>query len=383
MNTSKLGRAAAMLTVSIALIGAGSGVASAATPTPPATLTPPPAAAVKSRVGSSLGIGFFNNSSYNLVLQSVSGPNEGVPANGSVLTSGKGSQDFEVTFRAAKTTTVSAQYAARDHTGATVGTVTVNFSVDALAARSVTQSSTLPVQTAYVGAGNWELEDSTATTSTIDASDPTANTVVQQYCNDANNSATCTFTPAGNAKTTQSALLASGYTQSGGDGDSSTISVSDGYDSGASVNTGGSVTAGLKLGKVFSISIEEAYGQTLSFDTTFSASESIDVPPGDTGYIWGKVPVVQYTGTMKVVVGNTTWDITNMVLTSPDPSRALSSFTTTTVEGYYPIGKPSQPPAGSVSTGHRSHRHPGCRRVAGKACRAGHGDGRHHHDLPR
>lgn len=355
MITNKLGRAVAMLTVSVGLVGAGCGVASAAPP------THPPKAAVRGSVGSSLGIGFYNNSSYNLVLQSVSGPNEGVPSVGTTLTSGKGLQDFEVTFRAAKTTTVTAQYAAKDNTGATVGTATVSFSVDALGARSVTGSSALPVKTDYVGGGNWELEDSTATTTTIDASDSVASTVVQQYCNDSDNSATCTFAPASNVKATESALVASGYTDPGGDGSPSTISVSDGYDSGASVNTGGSVSAGLKLGKVFSLSIQEAYGQTLAFDTTFSASEAIDVDPGDTGYIWGNVPVIKYTGTMKIVVGNTTWNITNMVLTSPDTSRALSSFITETLPGYYPIGKPSQPPTNGATSGHHGHGHPGHR----------------------
>ena len=367
MTSNGFSRAAAVLTASAALVALGCGVASAATTMPPSR------AAVTRTVGSSLGIEFFNNSSYNLMLQSVSGKNQGVPPVGGVLTSGKGSQDFEVTFVAAHTNTVTAVYAAQNDTGTTVGTVTVKFSVNALGARSVTGSSSLPLQTAYVGDGNWELEDSTPTTHNIDATDPSANTVVQQYCNDANNSAQCTFKPATNVKSTQSALLVSGYTEPGGDGTPGTISVETGYDQGSEVNTGGSVTAGLKLGKVFSVSIEEAYGHDLAFDTNFTASEAIDVNPGYTGYIWGQVPVIKYTGTMKVVVGNTTWNIANMVLTSPDPSSALSRFVTGTYQGLYPIGRPDTPPAGTgTGTGTGAGQHPG-------HCRPGHHPRHHGH----
>ena len=59
-------------------------------------------------LGSSTGVHLYNNSVDKLVLTAVSGSNEGVPQTGSVLTSGVGYQDFEVTFRAAKSTTVTA-----------------------------------------------------------------------------------------------------------------------------------------------------------------------------------------------------------------------------------------------------------------------------------
>ena len=90
-----------------------------------------------------------------------------------------------------------------------------------------------------------------------------------------------------------------------------------------------------------------AYNETLAFDKTFTANESLPVDPGYTGYIWGEVPVIQYTGTMKIVVGNSTWIIDDMIVTSPDSSRTVTAFDTGTYAGYYPIGRPSQPPSSS------------------------------------
>jgi hypothetical protein len=347
MKLNRLGKGTSIAAAAGILIGLSSGVAAAAAPTASGT------AASETAVGtpmSSLGIGLYNNSADNLVLQSVSGDNEGVPSAGTSLISGQGDQDFEVTFRAAKTTTVTATYSVQDDTGTALGTATIKLSVDAMAARDVSGSfkandnTTLPLTTAYANNGNWQVEDSSPTTNNVNATDPEANTLVAQYCNDANDSATCTFTPSGHISTTQSELLVSGYTQTGGDNDPSTISLSSGYDDQTSVNTGTALTATMKLGNVLSVAISSAYNQTLAFDNTFTASESIAVNPGSTGYIWGQVPVIQYTGAMKIALGNTTWNIADMVVTSPDSTRTLTGFTTGTFKGYYPIGKPSQPP---------------------------------------
>lgn len=340
-------RSMSVLVATSVLIGLGAGVASAATPASTVTTAGPLTGLAKT----SLSIPLYNNSSDNMVLQSISGDNAGVPAVGSALVSGNGDQDFEVVFRAAKTTTVTAQYGMQDDTGATVGTATVGFAVDALGARAVsgsfktTDGASMPFKTDYVGNGAWEVENASSTTNTIHATDPQANVLVQQYCNNANNSAVCTFTPAAQIPTTAPRLLASGYTQTGGDNEPSTVSVSAGYDDQTSTNTGASVTATMKLGGVLSLGVSQAYNQTLAFDKTFTAGESIPVNPGFTGYIWGQVPVVQYTGTMKIVVGNTTWNIDDYIVTSPDASRPLTSFTTGTYQGYYPIGEPDQAPA--------------------------------------
>lgn len=296
---------------------------------------------------SSLSIPLYNNSSYTMVVQSVSGDSAGVPELGTVLLSGKGSQDYEVVFRAAKTTTVTAQYQLQNPAGDTMGTGTIKLSVNAVGSRSVSSSYTSGVglKTEYVGNGAWEVEDSAAVTHTLDATDPQAATVVQQFCNDANNSAVCKFDSARKTSTTQQKLLVSGYTQTGGDGEPSEISVSSGYESQATVTTGTAVSASLKLGGILTVGVKQGQDEELEFATVFTAADNLDVDPGDTGYIWGAVPVNLYSGTMTVDVGNTTWVINNFTVTSPDPKTPLSKFVSGTFHGYYPIGHPDQPPA--------------------------------------
>ena len=104
----------------------------------------------------------------------------------------------------------------------------------------------------------------------------------------------------------------------------------------------------MKLGQVLSVGVSQTYSQTLAFDHTFTASESQQVDPGYTGYIWGQVPVIQYTGTMTISVGNTTWNITNFTVSSPDSTRALAQFVPLSYLGDFPIGTPDQPPASSI-----------------------------------
>lgn len=365
MKLNTFGRRVSMLALTGTLIGIGCGVAAAATPPTsgpqphlnPATPARIAAVAPVTLAKSTLSIGLWNNSSYNLVLQSATGDNGGVPANGSMLTSGQNRQDFEVVYRALKSsTTVTATYLVEDDTGSIVGTAVVNLSTGLGGTRSVgatfasVPGDTLALKTNYIGNGDWEVEDSASTTTNIDATDPTATTVVQQFCNNANNSAVCTFTPASKTptKATPWALLASGYNEPGSGG-TSTISVSSGYDDQTSVNTGNSMTATMKIGGVLSIGVSKATGQTLSWDKTFSSSQSLDVAAGNTGYIWGQVPSLQYTGTMKVQVGNTTWNITNFTVTSPDPNGVLSIYHSGSWSGDYTKGMPSQPPADATA----------------------------------
>lgn len=352
MKLHGFGKTAAVLLTTGAVLGLGTGVACAATPqvAHSATVT---TAANDSLGKTSIGIWLYNNSSDNLVLQSVTGDNAGVPTVGSDLSSGVGHQDFEVVFRAAKTTTVTATYQVQDETGADLGTATVQFWDNAVGMSGAsgsfraTDGTSLPLKTEYIGStGNYEVVDSTAVTHTVDAATSQAGDLVQRYCNDANNSAVCTFKPTSKTptSTTVEKLLVSGYTPSDSKSPS-VISVSAGYDDQTSTTVGGAVSASMKLGKVLSAGVSQAYSQTLAFDQTFTASESYQVDPGYTGYIWGYVPVLEYTGTLTIQVGNTTWDITNFTVTSPDSTRSLSDFHPQSYLGDYPIGTPDQPPA--------------------------------------
>ncbi|WP_080793648.1 hypothetical protein [Corynebacterium pacaense] len=295
---------------------------------------------------SSLSIPLYNNSPYVMVLRSVSGDNAGVPQPGTILDPGQGYQDFEVVFRAAKTTTVTAVYDLVDTTGINRGSATIKLSVNAMGARSVSSSYSAGVglQSNYVGNGAWEVESSTHTEQTIDATDAQAATLVQRFCTSTNNSASCAFKVNTKAPSTQEKLLASGYMLPG-DGESGSVSLSSGYESEVSVTTGTSVSAGLKLGDILSASISEDHESELSFSEVFHAEQEVTVAPGDTGYIWGAVPMITYTGAMTINVGNTTWTINNFAVNSPDIHTPLSRFTTTTYHGDYPIGRPDSPPA--------------------------------------
>jgi hypothetical protein len=337
-----------------ALVGVGVGVAYAA-PAPAVSAMHRAAAARDPRVGSptsSTGIHLYNNSFDKLTLTGVSGDSEGVPSIGSVLAPGVGFQDFEVTFRAAKSTTVTANYDVFNATNLKLGTSTIKLSNNEWDDTSVhgtftaTDGSTLPLKTGSDN-GGFQVEGNDTTQIDVDASSTTASDLVNNYCNTVNTNATCSFTPTNRTATKQMKLLATGYTEPGGDNTPGTVSVSGGYSATTSDSWSVTVTATMELADVYSEAISTTYGQSVSWTNTFSAGDSIGVNPGYTGYIWGDVPVIQYTGTMQVQLGNTTYEIQNAALSTPDPSRALSDFYAGTWLGNDPLGSPSQPPSGT------------------------------------
>lgn len=349
-------KAGCVLAATGALVGIGAGVAFAATPNATPMIDRASVAAVhRAPVGapmSSTGIHLYNNSFDKLVLTSVSGDNEGVPSVGSVLASGVGYQDFEVTFRATKSTTVTANYDVYNATNLKLGTAVIKLSNNEWDDTSVngtftaTDGSSLPLKTGSVDDG-FQVEGSSTTQLDVDASSTTASDLVNNYCNTVDTSAKCTFSPANRTATKQMKLLATGYTQPGGDNTPGTVSVSGGYNATTSDSWSVTVTATMAMADIYSEAISTTYGQSVSWTNTFSAGDSIPVDPGYTGYIWGDVPVIQYTGVMQVQLGNTTYEIQNAALTTPDPSSALSDFYAGTWQGNDPLGSPSTPPSGT------------------------------------
>lgn len=346
-HASRPGRVRSIATKTIAtlaltgtLVGVGAGVACAATPpvSPPAS------------VGSSIGIHLTDGSLDTLVLTSVSGDNEGVPSVGSVLHPGIGDQDFEVTFRAAKKTTVTADYDVQDATGASIGTAAIKLSDDAIGDTSgsgtftASDGSSLPLKLDSTGSG-FSVVGSSGAPIQLNASTPLAAALVDNFCNTVDTGATCSFKPTGHVATTQENLLAEGYVADSGDSAPGTVSVQSGYNASTSDSWSISVTATQTLAGVLSEGITATYGQSVTWQNTFTAGDSISVNPGDTGYIWGQVPVITYTGTMQVKLNNTTYDIVNSQVTTPDPSRTLSGFQSGTWTGNDPLHSPSGPPA--------------------------------------
>ena len=172
-------KAGCVLAATGALVGVGAGVAFATTPNASPMIHRATVAAVhRAPVGapmSSTGIHLYNNSFDKLVLTSVSGDNEGVPSVGSVLASGVGYQDFEVTFRATKSTTVTANYDVYNATNLKLGTSVIKLSNDEWDDTSVhgtftaTDGSSLPLKTGSVD-GGFQVEGSSTTQLDVDAS---------------------------------------------------------------------------------------------------------------------------------------------------------------------------------------------------------------------
>jgi hypothetical protein len=348
-------------TCAATLAVAGALVAGAGTPADATPLTHDPNGELSK---TTMSIGLWNNSSDNLVLQSATGDNEGVPSNGSALLAGENRQNFEVVFRAAKTTTVTATYAVQDDTGATIGTAVVKLSDNAVGARAVSSSYTasdggsLPLKTDYFNNGDWEVEDANPIANTTDASTTAGASVVSQYCGTSANSAVCTFRPTSRVSTTQSKLVASDYNLPSSQSPQ-LLTAEDGYDDQSSVNTGTSMNATVKLFNVLSLGVSQAYSETVSFDKLYTVTDSISVPPGNTGYIWADIPVVQYGGTMTVKLGNSTWTVNDVVLTAPDPSQVATYLRQSAFPGEWPIGTPDTPPTtaaeGMLRPGTPSH----------------------------
>jgi hypothetical protein len=306
-------------------------------------------------LGSSTGIHLYNNSVDKLVLTAVSGSSEGVPPIGSVLSSGVGSQDFEVTFRAFKSTTVTATYDVYDLTNTKIGRATIFLSNDAVGDTSVSGGfvaspnwlQPLPLMTAKYGS-DFQVQGSSSAPITIDASSPAAVAMLNDYCNTTNTHATCTYTPSSRTAGTQMHLLAEGYTIPGGGNTTGTVSVSSGYSASTATSWSVTVTAQTEMADILEAGISATYGQTVTWTNTFTAGASIPVDPGYTGYIWGNSPVINYSGTMQIKLGSTTYNIVNAGLATPDPSRALSDFNWGTYLGNDPLHSPDKPPASAV-----------------------------------
>jgi hypothetical protein len=300
----------------------------------------------------STGVHIYNNSVYTMTLQSVSGDNCGVPPIGSVLQSGIGYQNLEVTFRAAKTTTVTAVYALTDpSSGEQVGTATIKASVDAFYDVSVSSTFTpmngadLQLKTGSYSTG-YQVESSVPTT--VDASSPVAARLANEYCNTTTTDAKCTFKPTSEDVTTQEALLAESYTDSNSTAPGS-VSVADGYSASTSDSWSVTASATAELAGVFQAGISATYGKTITLTHVYNASTSISVPVGDTGYLWGAVPITSYSGTMQISLGGSTYVIDNATVSAPDPTRTLSQFQGVALAGKDPLNSPNTPPADAAA----------------------------------
>ena len=93
----------------------------------------------------------------------------------------------------------------------------------------------------------------------------------------------------------------------------------------ATQGTTWSISSSLKpkfafLDKIVEATISGSYGGSSSATHTFSQTTKVVAQPGETAYIFTATPVLRYTGTWTVKLGNTTYTLTDTYIDRPNPS---------------------------------------------------------------
>ena len=148
--------------------------------------------------------------------------------------------------------------------------------------------------------------------------------VAQQLC--ANNSqATCTFTPEGPVTTTYgSRHLIASHVNNDHKPDEWKVTRKDEAEVSNSLDI--SISAGAKFdvfGQEIKMEVKTAYGHEWTSSHEFDVSDTIEIEPGYTSYFYGQDPVVRYTGTVTVTMGQTTWKLHGVTFDTPDVDGAV------------------------------------------------------------
>lgn len=92
-----------------------------------------------------------------------------------------------------------------------------------------------------------------------------------------------------------------------------------------SAETSWSLTASLKAAlfdKLLEAGISGTYGQKWSLTESFKDTFILDIPAGETAYIYVRNPVRTLIGDFTLKLGNTTWNLSDVEFFYPDPARA-------------------------------------------------------------
>jgi hypothetical protein len=115
-----------------------------------------------------------------------------------------------------------------------------------------------------------------------------------------------------------------------------TYTVTDATTQGTSWSLGASLKPKIPyLDKIVDATISGSYGGNSSATHTFSQSTTLTVQPGETGYLFTASPVLRYTGTWTVILGNpqnnegTTYTLTDTFVdrVNPDDDSQLILYT--------------------------------------------------------
>ena len=227
-------------------------------------------------------------------------------------------------------------------TGASVGTLVVG--VDELGNSSeqftATGGGTLTTMTAQGSA----IDGTGETISIVDAKGSPATQTTYAPGSDAEQAAltnlcssnpkACTFTPTAKTNVKVPALLAEAY--NGGDAGNSTLETDTGFQSATTDTWGVSLTTQVTIAGIVQVGVTANYGQSVHKDYTFQTNYSIPVAQGETGYIYGAIPKIQYTGTFTAVLGNTTFTLPGVSYLSPN-TDSIVEYSNTSAEGNVPL----------------------------------------------
>jgi hypothetical protein len=307
-----------------ALAGVMTAVAALAAVAAPSALAATAAAHAQLSPESSRRVTVTNLSQYTLKLVKVEGDKrfEGRPADGSTIAPGY-SQHFEVQYVYLSTQRDRAFYNVFNSSGTKVGTFEAYMtlasngysdpvlSVDCSAYGTGTSCSKDGNTIKYLGSGTITVSDSAA-----------QGAIIGQLCG--TTSATCSFDPA-SQQSWHGPQHQSGPAYGN---DTSTpitkkITVTEKVTATQTVEVTG--TAKATFGKIVELSISAKYGKTQAAEHTYT--EETDLIPPKTK-IWPVVedPLVTYTGTFTITLGNTTWNLPNLAVTYPN----LDGFPTIT-----------------------------------------------------
>ena len=109
-------------------------------------------------------------------------------------------------------------------------------------------------------------------------------------------------------------------TNSTGNNLTTTITVSDATAQATTWSTSASLKPKFAfLDKIVEATISASYGQTATTTHTFSQAVQVAAQPGETVYIFTATPVLRYSGTWTVTLGNTTFTLPDTYIDQPNP----------------------------------------------------------------
>lgn len=88
-------------------------------------------------------------------------------------------------------------------------------------------------------------------------------------------------------------------------------------------DTWGATVTGQQTLDALQLGIQASYSRSIATTDTWSTQAEKDVAPLTTGFIWGFAPVINYTGTFALRIGNTTFSASGARYSVPDKSRPI------------------------------------------------------------